>query len=226
MTRFPKSLMEAAAWLEGSDLITSRDKARALEHFASVASAYNQVVEKGLLKGLRRRERELVLRFAELETPRGRLIDVGCGGGFYARLAKKAGWHVTVLDAVPEMIAAIRGQVDEAWVADIESPPRLGLFDLVLCAGVLDFTLDPERAFANLCDLLAPSGRLVILAPRAGLGSLPYRIEKRLSNIRVNCLSPVALERQARRRGLRLRRMGYPLPLNFVAEFAWAGASD
>jgi 2-polyprenyl-3-methyl-5-hydroxy-6-metoxy-1,4-benzoquinol methylase len=43
---------------------------------------------------------------------------------------------------------------------DVEDLRGIGTFDRVVCAGVLDFVVDPDLAFANVCRLVASGGRL------------------------------------------------------------------
>ena len=70
------------------------------------------------------------------------------------------------------MVKRLEGLVDKAEVADIETIPTQQKYDRVICAGVLDFVLKPETAFTNLCQLVSPQGRLIVLCPRKGPGGL------------------------------------------------------
>jgi 2-polyprenyl-3-methyl-5-hydroxy-6-metoxy-1,4-benzoquinol methylase len=191
-------------------------KRRALRHYARIAEGYHHRVARGpLLAHLRRRERAAVLQFARL-TPGLSLADVGCGTGFYALEAKRVGMRVCAMDAVPEMLSALQGLVDEVRVRDLEALADSGAYDRVICAGVLDFVADPERAFANLCALVAVGGRLVVLAPRRGPGGWLYRVEKLCVGLRVNLYEVEWLISRARQHGLRVTAVGTPLPGNMV----------
>jgi len=192
------------------------DKQRALEHYARIADGYHARVEQGpVLGAFRRRERGVVLDLAQL-APGLSLADVGCGNGFYALEAKRRGARVCAIDAVPEMLAALAGSVDDVRLRDIEQLGRIGTFDRVVCAGVLDFVVDPDLALANICGLVARNGRLVLLAPCTGPGGSLYRAEKRLFGFRVNLFTQAWLAARAASHGLRLERVRKPLPWNIA----------
>lgn len=195
-------------------------KARAIRHYQERAERYDRIVSRGPLRHLRERERDAVLHLAALHDPSKRtVIDVGCGAGFYSRAAKRAGKWVHAVDAAPAMVARVEPHVDVAEVADIETfaPPRT--YDVVICCGVLDFVARPDQAFDNLCRLCAPGGRLVVLLPRAGAGSLLYLLEKRLHGLGVNIYRRDWLIRLARRHGLELTAHRQPLPFNMALLF-------
>jgi uncharacterized protein (TIRG00374 family) len=200
--------------------VSEDDKNKALEHYEQKArGGYNQIVERGMLKGLRDRERNMVLDFADLKNAGKTMIDVGCGGGFYALEAKRQGMHVCAVDAVPAMLENLLHQVDQVQLSDIESMDTQKKYDLVVCAGVLDFVRNPSKSFENLCSLVAPDGKLVILVPKTGLGGLAYRFEKKCSGINVNLYTRRWLAQQAENNGLELVKTGYPLPYNLVGMF-------
>jgi len=100
-----------------------------------------------------------------------RILDVGCGPGFYcAELLGEVGpgGSVVGLDSSPQMLdlAARRceglGAV-ELREADASSlPVEDGSFDGALCVQVLEYVTDVRRALAELHRMLRPGGRAVI----------------------------------------------------------------
>ena len=215
------SLFRRRAGAKDSDFrVQSIDKARATGYYERIADGYNDAVARGPLKWLRTRERNAVLRLAAFDDASKRtLIDVGCGGGFYALAAKQAGLDVAVVDLSPGMIAPLKGKVDAVMLGDVETFKTSSKYDIVLCIGVLDFVLNPAIAFANLAELLAPAGRLVIHAPRVGIGGWLYRLEKRAIGVEVNLFAIDWFEAQARKSGLRVSGFTSPLPSNRVLAF-------
>lgn len=199
--------------------VQAQDKKKALDYFERVSSDYDETVSKGILKIPRERERAAVLALAKLEGTGLSLIDVGCGAGFYSLLAKRAGFFVHSVDASEGMVKKLQGKVDQAEVADIEKLALPKQFDRVICAGVLDFVTQPEIAFTNLCRLVSPGGRLVVLCPRKGPGGIFYRIEKFFFGIRINLFSSKWLEQIARDQGLELVEKAHPLPTNMALLF-------
>jgi len=200
--------------------VRASDKTRAVAFFHSASHHYQSSVGRGPLWLLRRRERRAVLELADLDAPSAAtVIDVGCGDGFYVSAAKRAGKWVHAIDLAPGMVEQVRGRVDRAEIADVEHLAVGRRYDIVLCIGVLDFVSNPERALANLCRLVAPGGRLVLLVPRAGLGGLLYRLEKGRLRVRVNLFRRAWLSQRASEAGLTLTRWSRPLPNNMALLF-------
>jgi 2-polyprenyl-3-methyl-5-hydroxy-6-metoxy-1,4-benzoquinol methylase len=196
------------------------DKAHSVRYFQSSSQTYHRQAERGSLRHLRARERQAVFDLARFDQCSGRMIDVGCGMGVYALAAKAVGLSVTAIDVSPWAIDNVRGKVDVALVGDVECLDVAGEYEIVVCAGVLDYVSDPALGVRNLCRLVSAAGRLIILVPRVGIGgSLHALIAKFSSGLRVNLFDHVWLAREARRWGLELIRTRRPLPHNLVALF-------
>jgi SAM-dependent methyltransferase len=102
------------------------------------------------------------------------VVDVGGGTGGFAVPLAAAGHRVTVVDASPDALAALRRraaeagaservvavQADAASVAEAVGERRA---DLVLCHGVLEHVDDPAAAVAGLARVLRPSGAASVL---------------------------------------------------------------
>jgi SAM-dependent methyltransferase len=174
------------------------------------------MVHKGLLRVFRERERAEVLALAELESARS-VIDVGCGAGFYALTAKAMGRYVCAVDATSAMLEGLSGRVDEMLLADVEEDLPLGrTFDRVICAGVLDFTMSPARALANLASLVAPGGRIVVSIPRVSAGGTFYRFEKWVRGMRVNLFTEQWVRETSAECDLLVADLRHPLPSNMA----------
>lgn len=110
------------------------------------------------------------LRRLERWAPRGRLLDVGCGRGYFVRAACRRGWEAYGVEvsrhveaaAVPDVAARIRvGELDGgAWPG--------GAFDVVTLYHVIEHLRDPRRALDRIRRLLKPGGILVVATPDAG----------------------------------------------------------
>ena len=207
--------VDAQRWFH----VRRKDKQRALLHYEKLSGRYDSAVNRGFLKRLRSKERQMVLSFADLTHAGQSMIDVGCGNGFYALEAKRHGLWVSAVDASAAMVESLKDRVDEARVADIDSIRMDRGFDRVVCAGVLDFVENPAVAFSNLARLVAPAGHLVVLSPRVGLGGLYYRLEKRVLGIRVNLYNLAWYAEQAAACGLQMVDHGFPLAINMVVLF-------
>jgi ubiquinone/menaquinone biosynthesis C-methylase UbiE len=197
-------------------LVRLEDKQRALRYYATRSDSYGRWSDEGVLRSLRHKERKLMMHFAAF-TPGLTMIDIGCGPGFYALQAKRYGMRVCAMDAVPAMLDQIRDRVDQVYLADLETFRCELRYDRVICAGVLDFVVDPEQSFCRLSRLVAPGGRLVVLAPKEGLFTWLYSAEKRLARIRVNRFNAAWFRGMAGQMGLELLESASPLPFNIAA---------
>lgn len=131
--------------------VVDQDKKKALDYYDHISGHYDQFVSIGFLKWFRNREKRAILTLADLDSS-GTLIDIGCGGGFYSIAAKKAGFQVTSVDAVPSMLEDLKDKVDQVLLADVENLKLDQQFDRVLCLGVLDFVVNPKQTIVHLCQ--------------------------------------------------------------------------
>lgn len=103
-----------------------------------------------------------------LEVFRGKnVLEAGCGAGRFTEVMLAAGARVfaadisTAVDANLENCGGAAGYF--VCQADIvRLPLQRGLFDVVVCVGVIQHTPDPETTMAALCSHLKPGGRLFI----------------------------------------------------------------
>jgi arsenite methyltransferase len=117
-----------------------------------------------------RRRRQLVREALHLE-PGHRVLDVGCGPGFYAaEILEAVGPEGAVVgvDASPQMLAVARhrneGHPNVSFhQADATAlPVEDGAFDRALSVQVLEYVTDLPAALGELHRALRPGGRVVI----------------------------------------------------------------
>ncbi len=116
---------------------------------------------------LRRAALERALAEAGLD-PRGRrVLDVGCGTGFFTAYYLSRGAVVTGLDIAPVSIERLRARHPEArfLLADISERGPDGAYDVVNAFDVLYHITDDaawERALEHLAAAVAPGGILLV----------------------------------------------------------------
>jgi ubiquinone/menaquinone biosynthesis C-methylase UbiE len=126
-------------------------------------------IESLYLIGDARRRRRLV-REALAVQPGERILDVGCGPGFYClELLEDVGEGAVLgVDSSPAMLALARGRCEgREEVAFRESdattlPVGDGEFDGALCVQVLEYVADATAALSEMYRALRPGGRVVV----------------------------------------------------------------
>jgi len=140
-----------------------------------------------------------------------RVLDAGCGGGRYSRVAAIAGATVIGADhseAVEKARAVCDGLDRAAFVqADLKRLPLApASFDVVFSIGVMHHDADTRRVFDSVAGMVAPGGRLAVWLYRRNT-----RWQEWLNNrlrARTTRLPPEHLERWCR---LAARLGGIPL---------------
>jgi SAM-dependent methyltransferase len=123
-----------------------------------------------------RRRAALVVAHAALR-PGDRVLEIGCGGGFFTSqlvAALASGVNVTSVDISPELVERARSRPELAGrthlvieVGNVESLPYADAsFDAVVGSSILHH-LDLDRALPALARVLKPGGRFVFAEPNA-----------------------------------------------------------
>jgi SAM-dependent methyltransferase len=102
----------------------------------------------------------------------GRVLEVGCGGGFSARYLEGAYDTYTGVDYSEELIRYARevngGPGREFVCANVKDFEAKHAYDVILMVGVLHHMPEPELALVRLRSLLAAGGALVVNEPQRG----------------------------------------------------------
>ncbi len=125
-------------------------------------------------------------RFLKGASQPGKLLDVGCGYGFFLKLAQEAGWESIGVDVDPQAVtyAQNRFQVNalEGDLREFHFPA--GSFDLVTAWNALDFVPDPLDLLKEVHRVLKPGGHLFIRTPNATWQLLNFRLARLLRRLR------------------------------------------
>jgi ubiquinone/menaquinone biosynthesis C-methylase UbiE len=127
----------------------------------AIAESHDLVVRRGtVLEALNPRTGE-------------RVLEVGCGGGYFAREAAQfvgPTGRICAIDVSPDQVAAAQARcADLSWVecreADIAAPPYGDAsFDAVFAVQVLEYLSDLDAGLRQIHRMLRPGGRLIIVA--------------------------------------------------------------
>jgi 2-polyprenyl-3-methyl-5-hydroxy-6-metoxy-1,4-benzoquinol methylase len=103
--------------------------------------------------------------------PGMRVLDVGCGGGSFLRIARRMGAIVKGVE--PSSIAAARTRAQGIDVFEgtldqyVETEGDKGEFDLITASHVLEHVPRPVDTLRQMKSLLAPGGQICISVPNA-----------------------------------------------------------
>jgi SAM-dependent methyltransferase len=102
-----------------------------------------------------------------------RLLDYGCGSGWYASRMRGRGWQVTAMDINPHATAQARQHFGLDTLTGTLPHPAVtpASYDAITLGAVLEHLHDPHPVFAAAREALTPGGLLVVSVPnRASWG--------------------------------------------------------
>jgi len=101
----------------------------------------------------------------------GRILDVGCGSGFFLRALEPDKWNRYGVETGTEAVNAARKHLssDRIYEGQISSlAPTVGLFDVITLWSCLEHMNEPVRELAAVRNHLKPNGAIIIQVPNAG----------------------------------------------------------
>lgn len=193
-------------------------RAPVADHFTDRASEYGSASSSGLWKAWRAMERRAIWRLLR-PTAGERILDAGCGAGYYSEHLIASGAEVCATDLSASMTRETARRLHvPAFVSNLEHIPLTGKFDAVLCAGALEFCNDPVAAMIAMAALVAPQGRLVIMLPADGIGGKIYRCYHMRNGLAIKLFSAAWLREIATTIGMKLTETA-SAGFNHVARF-------
>jgi len=117
------------------------------------------------------------LDLIERETAVGKILDVGCGCGFFLKEAKNRGWNITGIDPSQESIAYSKGLLGlsfthEGTLNDISQENE---FDVITMINVMGLSSDPWVDLEKAKALLKEKGLLYFRLPNGIFHSALFR---------------------------------------------------
>jgi ubiquinone/menaquinone biosynthesis C-methylase UbiE len=99
----------------------------------------------------------------------GRALDVGCGKGRFARIVKDKNRDATVvgLDLAEAMLSFVPQDVFPCSASMTQIPFRNESFDAAYATESLEHAVDIEQAVAEICRVVKPGGKIVIIDKNA-----------------------------------------------------------
>lgn len=101
---------------------------------------------------------------------KGKLLDIGCGGGFFLKAAEERGWDPHGIDIVPGFAKFAR---DELQLKNVhcrsleQSEYEKHFFDVIVLWDLIEHLPHPSKFLKTINQLIRPGGLLVIWTPNA-----------------------------------------------------------
>jgi SAM-dependent methyltransferase len=135
------------------------------EHLASFGRQWNRYEVAHDDEDRATFEAKTGISLAELSG--GRVLDAGCGGGRYSKVAAQAGARVVGADhsSAVEKAAALCASLPKASFvqADLKQLPLVpGSFDVVFSIGVMHHDTETRAVFDSVARMVKPGGRLAV----------------------------------------------------------------
>lgn len=113
--------------------------------------------------------------------PSGRLLDVGCGCGYFLRAARNRGWDIRGIEPSRKSVEHLRRLLGDVELHDsLEDVSGGERFDAVTMLNVLDHLEEPWRAVESVSGLLRPGGLLLLRVPNGDFHAVALRLLLRL----------------------------------------------
>jgi ubiquinone/menaquinone biosynthesis C-methylase UbiE len=99
----------------------------------------------------------------------GAALDVGCGKGRFARILKdkNPGAHIVASDLAVSMLRHAPEDLSRVSASMLDLPFKTAGFDAAYATESLEHAVDIERAVAEMCRVVKPGGRIVIIDKNA-----------------------------------------------------------
>ncbi len=132
------------------------------------------------LNGVRNELYSQILDCIEKKTNIGRLLDVGCGCGFFLKEAENRGWDVAGVDPSRESISYCKKLLNRgvAYIGTLKNLSQEKMYDVITMINVLDHSAEPWSEIERACVLLKPGGFLFIRLPNGIFHTAAYIISK------------------------------------------------
>lgn len=139
-----------------------RGKKMSIEkYFNEQAAKYDVRLSSGILGLVRKNEAQVI--FKHLHVQKGdNILDIPCGTGFYADIARQQGANVYGIDISPSMLDIFKKKGYTGELGDLEHFSLGKKFDKVLSAGGFEFCNNHTKILDNLISHTKNGGYIVL----------------------------------------------------------------
>ena len=96
-----------------------------------------------------------------------KLLDAGCGTGWFSKLACQRGARVTSMDLGEKLLSkvALKCQSQRVIGSILDMPFDDNSFDIIISSEVIEHVPEPAKALKELFKVLKPGGKLILTTP-------------------------------------------------------------
>jgi len=112
-------------------------------------------------------------------VPEGKILDVGCGFGYFVRMALDAGYDAYGVDIAEKAIETAQRQLPgRVFLGTVESVKEFDgcSFDVIFVSHLIEHITNPVAFVSNLCQYLSDEGIVVFVTPN--IGSLLAKVSR------------------------------------------------
>ena len=183
-------------------------------YFNSVANNYSDSSSKGFWNLVRKNEKKTIIDLIQNKEYKN-ILELGSGSGFYTEyLLNYTKNKVTCVDFSEEMLNKIDFKNVIKINSNIEDFSHDTNYDLIFCAGALEFVNNINKFFNNLEKLLSPDGVFITLVPYTNIFGLIYKIFHFSHNIKINLFTNKIIYYHSNFNGLRVIKIKKAFPFS------------
>ena len=99
-----------------------------------------------------------------------RILDIGCGKGYTARLFKERfqAKYVAGIEIDPEAAEIARHTIDDVYVINLDEKPipfQANTFDLIILADIIEHLREPEKLLSQIHKIIKTEGQVIVCIP-------------------------------------------------------------
>lgn len=190
-----------------------------VDYFQLKAPSYLRDCSRGLRAWIKEQEWKVVI--SALGSIAGcRVLDLGCGPGWYSRKLKEYNpSFICSVDQSSLMLDEVSDSTQMKIEMDIQELSLSERFDLVLCLGVLEFVANPDQAFRKALEHLSSEGKCVLLLPLESFTGKIYQLMHKLNGLQIHLFNLKRLEVIANTSGFKLSVLEKNYGFNSVLVF-------
>lgn len=190
-------------------------------YFDKASGNYSECSARGLWRLVRNNEARIIINMLPEITDLTTALDLGCGVGFYSDVLRQQGVrNITCVDFSEKMLNQIKNTKKyQKILANIEEFKSNQKYDIVLCAGALEFTKNPQKVFENISSMLNKSGCFILLYPTQNYFGYLYQYYHKRHGISVKLYREKDINIFAKSIGLSFFNSAYASPFSKVIKY-------